>query len=258
MHPGEYEVMARAEERHWWYRGLRDALGRSLARPDVKLPLAPAVLDAGCGTGATLRFLAERLTPAYLGGFDLSQEALALARQKLAPFDADLYQSDLCDPVLPSADLDLIVSFDVLSVPGVTRALPGLFRLVERLRVGGLLVLNLPAYAWLRSEHDVAVHGSQRFRLGEVRDLLGQLGLEVVCASHRLCALFPAVLASRLPGVLRRTPPGDPEARSQLHGASGGALGGALLGVLKLENVLMARGATLPFGSSVFAVGRKR
>ena len=258
MHRGEYEVMARAEEQHWWYRGLRDALGRALSQPDLKPPLSSSILDAGCGTGANLRFLAELLEPAYLGGFDLSEQALELARQKLSPYGADLYQSDLCDPVLPAADLDLIVSFDVLNVPGVARALPGLFRLVERLRVGGLLVLNLPAYAWLYSEHDVAVHASQRFRVGEVRNLLEQLGLEVVRSSYRLCTLLPAVAASRLPSLLRGADRGDPAARSQLQGRSGGAIDGALLAVLRLENWGMARGLRLPFGSSIFAIGKKR
>ena len=257
MHHDEYEVMARAEEYHWWYRGLRDALRRTLLHPDLRPPLAPSVLDAGCGTGANLRFLAELLEPAYLGGFDLSEQALALARRKLSPFEADLYQSDLCDPILPAADLDLIVSLDVVSMTGVTRALPGLCRMTERLRVGGLLVLNLPAYAWLHSEHDVAVHTAERFTLGAVRDLLGTLGLEIVRSSYRLCALFPAVVASRLPR-LRSARSEDPKARSQLQRRSGGgAIDAALLRVLQLENLLVARGVSLPFGSTVFAIGRK-
>ena len=81
MNPGEYAVMAQVEARHWWYRGLRDVLERTLGRPHLALPEHPAVLDAGCGTGENLRLLRDLLDPSYLGGFDLSEEALAIARE---------------------------------------------------------------------------------------------------------------------------------------------------------------------------------
>jgi SAM-dependent methyltransferase len=225
-----------------------------LARPDLGLPAHPRVLDAGCGTGENLRFLRELLDPAYLGGFDVSEEALALARIK-AP-GADLYTGDVCDPGVRTETLDLVVSCDVIYVPGAKRAMPGLRRLVAHLRPGGLLVLNLPAYRWLYSRHDVAVHSSERYTAGEVQGLLRALGLEVEILSYRLCLLFPLVLASRLPGKLRARP-GDPTARSDLHRVPSEAVSRALLAVLRLENALIARGVRLPFGSSIFAVGRK-
>jgi SAM-dependent methyltransferase len=254
VNPGEHAVMARVEERHWWYRGLRDALGRVLAGPGSGLPAHPSVLDAGCGTGANLRFLREVLEPAYLGGFDVSEEALALAREK-AP-GADLHPGDVCAPPLRAEALDAVVSCDAVCIPGVERARPGLRLLAERLRPGGLFVLNLPAYRWLYSRHDVAVHSSERYTAGDVRRLLRELGLEVEVLSYRLCFLFPLVVASRLPGMLRARP-GDPGARSDLHRVPSEAVGRVLLAVLRLENALIARGVRLPFGSSILAVGRK-
>jgi SAM-dependent methyltransferase len=254
VNPGEHAVMARVEERHWWYRGLRDCLARVLARPDLRPPARPRVLDAGCGTGENLRFLAERLAPAWLGGFDASDEALALARDKAA--GARLWRSDLCDPELPEGELDLVTSFDVVNIPGRRRAMPGLRRLVAALRPGGLLVLNLPAHRWLRSRHDVAVHSSERYALRDVRALLDELGLEPVILSHRLCLLLPLVAAARLPGRLR-PPPDAVRARSDLHRAPPEAVNRALFAALRPENALVARGVRLPFGSSIFAVGRK-
>jgi SAM-dependent methyltransferase len=253
MNPGEHALMAELEATHWWYRGLRDVVSRSLRQPDLALPARPAVLDAGCGTGENLRMLRELLGPSYLGGFDLSEEALAFAREKVP--DADVYASDICDPELRVGGLDLVVSLDVVCIPGTERALPGLRRLVDRLRPGGLLVLNLPAYAWLYAEHDVAVHTTERTTKGAVRALFSELSLEPVRGSYRLCALLPLVALTRLPGASRARSRGN-AARSQLHAAQGSA-GAALFGVLRAENALIARGVPLPFGSSVFAIGRK-
>lgn len=252
MEPGEHELMARVEERHWWYLGLRELLAAVLAR-DVRVP-RPRVLDAGCGTGAHLRLLREVLQPSYLGGFDREAEALRLARPK-AP-DADLYLSDVCAPELHADALDLVLSIDVIYVPGAERARPGLARLVEGLAPGGLLVLHLPAYGWLYSEHDAAVHGTQRFTAREVRALLEGLGLRVERLSYRLCLLFPLVVLSRLPRLSRPRAPGT-RPRSDLHREPSAVANRALLTTLRAENAAILRGVGLPFGSSVFAVARK-
>jgi SAM-dependent methyltransferase len=254
VNPGEHAIMARVEDDHWWYRGLRDAVERCLRMPRLALPPRPKVLDAGCGTGANLRALGELLQPSYLGGFDAAEEALTFARRK-AP-GADLYRGDICDPVLHADELDLVLSLDVIYIPGAERALAGLRRLVSALRPGGLLVLNLPAYDWLYSEHDVAIHTSQRFTAGRVRRLLDSLGLSVELMTYRLCLLFPAVLLARLPGKLRARR-GDASARSDLHAVPGALANRLLFAVLRAENVLLARAVRFPFGSSVFAIGRR-
>jgi SAM-dependent methyltransferase len=254
VNPGEHAVMARVEERHWWYRVLRDCLARVLARPDLRPPEGARVLDAGCGTGGNLRFLAARLAPAWLGGFDASDEALALARAKAA--GARLWRSDICDPELPAVELDLVTSFDVVNIPGLRRATCGLHRLVSALRPGGLLILNLPGHRWLHGRHDVAVHSRERYALGDVRGLLAELDLEAVILSHRLCLMLPLVAAARLPGRLR-APPDPAQVRSDLHRTPPDAVNRALFAAIRPENALVARGVCLPFGSSIFAVGRK-
>ena len=255
MNRGEYEVMSRVEAGHWWYQALRDAVARCLSRKDLPLPPRPRVLDGGCGTGENLRFLRELLDPSYLGGFDSSEEAVRLARGK-AP-QADIYLGDICDPGLRVEPIDLLISLDVIYIPGVERSLEGLKRLVAALTPGGLLVLNLPAYDWLYSEHDVAIDTSQRFTARQVRELLRTLGLSVSLLSYRLFFLFPAVVLARLPGMLRARP-GDASARSDLHSVPGEGVNRALLATLVAENKLIARGLRFPWGSSVFAIGVKR
>ena len=254
MNAGEHEVMAAVEADHWWYCGLRDLLIRSVQDFGPGLPEAPRVLDAGCGTGQNLAAVAGWLQPSYLGGFDVSQRALELASAKVP--EADLYAADICAPRLHESGFDLVLSLDVIYIPGAERALPGLREIVEAMHPGGLFIVNLPAYDWLYSEHDIAIHTHERYTAMRVRSLLKKMGLEVEFLTYRLCALFPLVVLSRLPSLLR-TRPESLKARSDLHHAPGDALNRVLRAAIRAENQCISRGIRFPFGSSVYAIGRK-
>jgi len=254
MNPGEHDALNRAEEHHAWYIGLRDAIARVLSQPRFAPPPAPRVLDAGCGAGANLRLLDQLLAPSLLAGFDRSMEALALTRAKVPR--ARLWIDDVCAPAAACAPLDLVISMDVLAIPGIERARPGVQRLVDQLRPGGLLMVNVPSFEWLHSEHDVAVHTRQRYNAPAIGQLFEDVGLSVEILTYRVCLLFPAVVLSRLTslGTPRRP---DIEARSDLHQLPGRLQNAALLATLKVENRALAAGFRWPWGSSVFAVGRK-
>lgn len=251
MKPEEYEIMASVEAEHWWYRGLRGALSTVFAR--IETPADLNVLDAGCGTGENLSFLREQLNPAYLGGFDVAPFAVRHARQKHS--DADVYQSDICEPEMHCDDYDLITSCDVICIPGVEAAFDGLTRMVDRLRSGGRLVLNLPAYLWLYSQHDVAYGTTERYTATSVRKLMKDLGLSVEFLTYRMCCLFPLVVLRRTPSLLRLNPNIE-DARSNVRMPS--LFVNVLLSrILAVENSAIRGRIVLPFGSSVFCVGRK-
>jgi SAM-dependent methyltransferase len=253
MNLEEYHRMAAVEHEHWWYRGLRDLITRFLKRVPRRPEEPLAVLDAGCGTGENLQLLRDAMSPDYLGGFDISPVALEYAKQK-NPL-ADVYQGDICQPELHAPQFDLILSCDVIYIPGVQRALPGLKRLAAALRPGGQFILNLPAYNWMRSRHDLAVHTSQRFTRRDVQKLLDDLDLLPEVLTYRLCELFPLVLAARLPSMLWPTTDVG-QARSDVT-RPGRRTNAALCSVVRAENSAIAAGWTCPWGSSVFAVGRK-
>lgn len=251
MNAAEYHLMAAVEREHWWYCGLRDLVARCLPEVTARRPLR--VLDAGCGTGENLCLLRDRLAPDYLGGFDISPTAVEYARAKCP--QADIHVGDICRPERLVTDLDVVLCCDVLYVPGASAALDGLRRLVQALRSGGRFILNLPAYAWLRSRHDVAIHTSQRFTAPEVRELLTEIGLSVEVLTYRMCLLFPLVLMARLPGML--WPPAASESVRSDVVLPHPWINTALRRLLCAENARIERGLRLPWGSSVFAVGRK-
>ena len=99
----EYELMARAEDRMWWYRAAHARM--LLLLRQAGLGAGARLLDAGCGTGGLLRLLPGAI------GLDLSPIAAGLARAKAqAPVAVGTVNS------LPFADaaFDVLVSVDVL------------------------------------------------------------------------------------------------------------------------------------------------
>jgi SAM-dependent methyltransferase len=148
-----------------------------------------------------------------------------------------------------SGAFDVVTSQDVLYFEGVDddRALAELGRV---LAAGGILLLNLPAFEWLRGAHDEFVKGRRRYSRAEVERLLRRAGLQPLFTSYWNAALFPAVALVRR---LRRTRAAASE--SDLRPLPKG-LNGFLYALLVLESAWF-RHAALPFGTSVIAVARK-
>jgi SAM-dependent methyltransferase len=245
MNLEEYEVMYRVEDRHWWYLGM-ERITRSLverALPPDRDTRPVKILDAGCGTGAVMKYLARY---GEVTGFDFSAEALKFSRRR---GHVRLAQASVT--TLPYADdlFDLVVSFDVLCEIGVDDV-SALREFARVLKPGGVVLLRLPAYAWMRGQHDVAVHLAHRYTRGEIIGKLRDSGLQPLHASYANTFLFPVAAAKRWSE--RFLPP---QSGSDLT-LNPGPSNGVLRAILSAEAPLIAtRG--LPFGLTVTALARK-
>jgi SAM-dependent methyltransferase len=240
MNVEEYRRMFEAEERQWWYAGMR-AISFSLL--DGSLASGALILDAGCGTGLNLDHLGSRGAAV---GVDLSDEALRFCRQR----GTAVARVDLL--ALPFADgsFDCVTSFDVLYHRWVEDDHAALREMARVLKPGGVLFLRVPALKMLWGAHDDAVHSRHRYTRGEVRHLLLSESLDVVRLSYGMSFLFPVIAARRL--------------LDRLTGRRGSDVGflpapieWAFRSLLLLEARLVKR-VSLPLGASVFALARKR
>jgi SAM-dependent methyltransferase len=139
------------------------------------------VLDAGCGTGEALGWLAAAVAPAgQVIGIDLAQAHVAAARA-CAPAGALVLQADLLDAPLAAASFDLVWCLNTLNHLG--DPLAGMRALLALLRPRGRLALAQSAFlpdmyfAWdarleRLTNEAVRAYYRDRYRLSE-RDLAG-------------------------------------------------------------------------------------
>ncbi|MBV8974810.1 MAG: methyltransferase domain-containing protein, partial [Sinobacteraceae bacterium] len=134
-------------------------LFNALAEPELRqaiaaLRLEPGmrVLDAGCGTGEALGWLAAAVGPEGLAvGIDLSASHVRLARAAV-PDSIALLQADLQKPPLTAASFDVVWSVNTvnhLTDPlRCTRLLASLLRSGGRLALGQSSFLPDMYFAW--------------------------------------------------------------------------------------------------------------
>jgi SAM-dependent methyltransferase len=185
----EYSLMDAAEDGMWWYRAVHARLLAALAeRPGVAgLP----ILDAGCGTGGFLHHLAGLERPAV--GVEYNPRAAARATVKSG---LPVAGGDINALPLPEGSFGAAVSVDVLSHAGVQEA-RALAELRRVLAPGGTLVLNLPAYAWMHSAHDVRVHNARRYTARGAAALVEGAGFRDVSARYWNSFLLPLMVLQR-------------------------------------------------------------
>ena len=243
MNHDEYEVMFQVEDHHWWYLGM-ERITCGLLDQTVGHGHNLQVLDAGCGTGAVMRYLAPY---GRVVGFDFSAEALRFCRQR---GHDRLAQASVVSLPFADSEFDLIVSFDVICETGIDDG-QALREFARVLKPGGRLLLRLPAYQWMRGQHDVAVHVSHRYRRSEIMRKLQLAGLPPEKTSYANMFLFPIVAAKRWSERFRA----GRQTGSDLT-LDPGPLNGVLRGILSAEAPLV-RSIGLPFGLTVVALARK-
>lgn len=232
--------MFAAEERQWWYVGMRaisDALLRSVPGSG-----RGRLLDAGCGTGNNLLHFGVGWRAV---GVDLSDQALRFCHSRgVAVAGASLLQLPFRDGVF-----DCVTSFDVLYHRWIADDGAAVAELARVLRPGGSLLVRVPALKLLWGAHDEAVHSRHRYTRGEVEGLLKRAGLQVTRSSYANFFLFPLLATRRTIDRVTGRHGSDVQFLPPF-------LEWAFGGLLRLEGRLVPY-VSLPVGASVFALARK-
>ena len=225
----------------WWYHALHarvlDLLPGTLSGP---------VLDAGCGTGGFLARLRRTRPEVAAFGLEYNPAAAARARTKSG---APVACGSVTAMPFGEARFAAVISLDVLchAAAEPPQALAEMRRV---LAPDGQLILNLPAFAWLRSAHDVRVHNTRRFTLGGARAALLEAGFRPLRLGYWNALLLPLMAVQRK--LLARAPDHRSDVATfppwldrSLHAATA------------LERRLGALGLRFPAGGSVLALAAR-
>lgn len=245
MDLSEYDKMYRLEDTNWWYSGRRDLVLKMMTRTDVYLSGKPLkILDAGCGTGINLKCLLD-FGDAY--GLDISKNALSFSKRR-----------GLSSLICGSADrlpfkgelFDLVLALDVIE--HIDQDNSAVMEFNRVLRPGGWLIITVPAFQFLMSEHDQAVHHKRRYTRSGLLMILQGAGFKNIKATYWNIILFLPVASIRL---FKRFQRSGNEKQTDLIELPY-PLNGLLHRLLIIENRVLER-FNLPFGVSVMCACKK-
>ena len=241
MQLNEYETMFRVEGTHWWYGALHRLIFQAL---EAELPgwREKEILDVGCGTGAILKQLGN---PEKNVGIDLAPEAISFCRQRGLD---NVRQGDIGALPFADASFDAVICSSVLYHQWVGDIAGAVCEMHRVLRLGGVVLINVPAFPFLHSAHDKAVMTAHRFRRPEIRQLLLKQNFTIRRLTYWTTFLFPLAVAARTLGGSKMGR--DFETTNTSFAQR------VFAQVMALELRLL-RNVSLPFGVALLAVARK-
>jgi len=184
MHLSEYYKMRELEDKHWWYRATHQAVLSELKvfPPDIK------ILDIGCGTGG----LMERLIKdkRIVCGMDISKLALELASSR-GLIKESIYQGSIEHIPFEDTQFDVAICLDVLCQQQIKTPESALKEVHRILKRKGLLILQVPAFEYLRGQHDFFSEIAHRFTKKELEKILAESGFIEISVWYRNVWLFP-------------------------------------------------------------------
>ena len=207
------------------------------------------ILDIGCASGATMRFL-ETKGFKNLYGIDISEQAITYCKGLGIK---NVFVMDGARLSFRDVLFDVVIASDVLEhIKDEGQALLEWSRV---LKPGGVLIVFVPAFHYLWSMHDEINHHYRRYSKSTLIDVLRAVNFMVLRASYWNCSLFMPTLILRLIQrfVLGRK---DYKGAAEEFYRLNLFLNTMLRKLILVENSIV-RAFSFPFGVSVFVVAKK-
>jgi len=226
-------------ERHWWWRA-RERLILDVLRAHQPASRWQRILDVGCGDGL---FFDQLLQFGEVTGVESAESLVSpdgphRSRIHVGAFDSRLQLSD---------GFSLVLMLDVLEhLPDPGAALRYALQL---LAPGGTVLVTLPAFNVLWTNHDVINQHCTRYTKRTFCKLAREAGLHIEIERYFFHWLFPVKIAARIVEHISRSRP-TPARVPNLW------INKLLYALSRFEEMTWGR-LSLPFGSSLVVLGTK-
>lgn len=242
MNKNAFSQMKNTQMEHWWFRGRREIIGKVIL--SLNLPHNAKIIEIGCGTGGNLQWLTRFGDVAAL---EINKDAREYA--------ASISGIDIHDGWLPDGlscikgkTFDLICLLDVLEhVADDEQSLRNLKNHLSFAQPAkGKLLITVPAYQWMFSQHDKELSHFRRYSKTDLSDKLIEAGYKINYIGYMNTMLFAPMLLSRLTEMFLDT-------RDIGTGIPTPLLNGFMFRIFSFEKLIIPK-ISLPFGGSLIAV----
>ena len=184
------------ESGNWWFVSRRKILFALLQKVLPTDTSGWKILDAGCGTGVNLAWLAEF---GDVTGVDNSPEAIRFCHLRN---ERNVQEASLLDLPYEDGSFDLVTALDVLEhIEDDEKALQEIARVCKP---GGCLLVTVPVYPSLWGEHDEINEHKRRYLPKRLLIMIEANGFELVHRSFMNAVLLPAAFVWRWYRRIRR------------------------------------------------------
>lgn len=238
MEESEYKSMYEQESKHWWFKG-RKRIFLSLIKKRYKKGIK--ILDFGCGTGINIKAL-EKF--GNVKGIDVSKESKRFCKKR--GINVKLLDISKKSKKLGKYrnKFDLITSFDVLE--HIDNDSIALKNLNDFLKDDGRLLITVPAFNFLWSNHDVVLHHKRRYAKKALKKLLEKSGFKIELLSYYNFFIFPAILIRKII---------NPKASST---EISNTKFNWLFDIIYSLEIIMINLGLIPWGSSIICMAKKQ
>lgn len=241
MQTSEYQNIFKNEENHFFYTIIHKLVLIFISKYSIK-SRSLKILDAGCGTGLLAKKM-EIYGNVY--AVDLNQEALIFSKKRNLKY---LKKASISR--LPFIDnfFDVITCIDVLYHKNVDdqKALQEFKRV---LKPQGILIIKVPAFDWLRGNHDIIVETKKRYKKQEIEILLRDANFNIIRISYFFAIIFPFIFTKRLMDKFNKNITSE-------VGSLPFLLNKLFFFLTNFELAILSK-YNLPFGVSVISVAKK-
>lgn len=237
------------DQQSFWFDHRNRVIVGALER---EVPTGLPLVEVGSGSGVVVDYVRRTtdrpvasVEPIFAGAATVARRGVELS-----------FCGDLQSVAFPDRCLPAIGVFDVIEhLEDPVTLLAECRRVLE---ADGRLLITVPAYQWLWSDHDVWNDHVQRFSRASLAVLLRETGFEPVSQTYIFLPLLPPAVIDRVVLARMRRSRTDADIEAHLEGTlapSSPTVDGILRRVLDVERRLLEH-VRIPFGTSILTTAR--